>query len=231
MSVRMCSLEQDHHGTISRGTDKENKRKKYLWRKPRKGDYMKNERQIAEMIFDVFRQTNCRAGHVVMMRVLRFGIEMKFNPVEKDKYYCVLNGLINLLYFTYESECDYLRLTEKGYNYIYDDEKVKKMLEIPWLLPQLRNVNWRKAFDNFYNNMLNAVTAKYKIEWRQFFDWINAYSTANKITAECENQITCSGEGQREKAYELFQSMLDDNARLSFYLNAQNFCEQKVLEE
>lgn len=192
---------------------------------------MRTERQIAEMIFDAFRQTNCRAGHVVMMRVLRFSIELKLNPVERDKYYCVLNGLINLQYFTYESEHDYLRLTEKGYNYIYDDNKVEKMLNTPWLLPPMRNTDWKKAFDNFYNNMLAALNAKYKIDWKQFFDWINKYTTRGPIPDNIKNDIACVNEGQREKAYELFQNVLDDNARLSFYLTAQNYCEQDALKD
>ncbi len=35
---------------------------------------MKNEREIAELIFDTFRKTNCKTGEIVPMRTIRFGL-------------------------------------------------------------------------------------------------------------------------------------------------------------
>lgn len=191
---------------------------------------MKTEREIAELIFDPFRQTNCRAGHIVMMRTFRFGIELKLNPIERDMYYCVLTGLINLNYVTYEDrnlEC--LRLTEKGYNYIYDDDKIQKMQSVPWLLPLLENPNWGKAFRKFYDILDNANN-QYKLEWRNFFEWINGYNPDHPVKEEDQNRIMSTKERQYEKAFDLVQSLPDDNARMSFYLCAQEYCERSVLD-
>lgn len=191
---------------------------------------MRTERQIAELIFDPFRQTNCRAGHIVMMRTFRFGVELKLNPIEKDMYFCVLTGLINLNYVTYENhniEC--LRLTEKGYYYIYDDEKVQKMQSVPWLLPLLENPNWGKAFRKFYDILDNANN-QYKLEWRNFFEWINGYNPDHPVKEEDQNRIMSTKERQYEKAFDLVQSLPDDNARMSFYLCAQEYCERSVLD-
>lgn len=191
---------------------------------------MKNERQIAELIFDAFRQTNCRAGHVVMMRTFRFGVELKLNPIEKDMYFCVLTGLINLNYVLYENQnIECLRLTEKGYNYIYDDEKIQKMQSVPWLLPLIDNPNWEKAFGKFYD-ILNDDKNQYKLEWRNFFEWINGYNPDHPVKEEDQNKIMSTKERQYEKAFDLVQSLPDDNARMSFYLCAQEYCERSVLD-
>lgn len=191
---------------------------------------MRTERQIAELIFDPFRQTNCRAGHIVMMRTFRFGVELKLNPIEKDMYFCVLTGLINLNYVTYENQnIECLRLTEKGYYYIYDDEKVQKMQSVPWLLPLLENPNWGKAFRKFYDILDNANN-QYKLEWRNFFMWINGYNPDHPVKEEDQNQIMSTKERQYEKAFDLVQSLPDDNARMSFYLCAQEYCERSVLD-
>lgn len=191
---------------------------------------MRNEREIAELIFDPFRQTNCRAGHIVMMRTFRFGIELKLNPIEKDIYYCVLTGLINLNYVTYENQnLECLRLTEKGYRYIYDDEKIQKMKDVPWLLPLLDNPNWEKAFKKFYDVLINE-TEQYHIEWRNFFEWINEYNPHHPTGEEIQNDIMSTINGQYDKAFYLVQSLPDDNARMSFYLCAQEYCERSVLD-
>lgn len=191
---------------------------------------MRTERQIAELIFDPFRQTNCRAGHIVMMRTFRFGVELKLNPIEKDMYFCVLTGLINLNYVTYENQnIECLRLTEKGYYYIYDDEKVQKMQSVPWLLPLLENPNWGKAFRKFYDILDNANN-QYKLEWRNFFKWINGYNPDHPVKEEDQNKIMSTKERQYEKAFDLVQSLPDDNARMSFYLCAQEYCERSVLD-
>lgn len=78
---------------------------------------MRTERELSELIFDKFRNTNCRAGHIVMMRSIRFGLIDKLNPKEKDIFFIVFNGLIFTGYFSYENQSpECIRLTEKGYD-------------------------------------------------------------------------------------------------------------------
>ena len=51
---------------------------------------MKNEREIAELIFDKFRSANCKAGHIVMFRVLQHTLIDKLNPKEKEFLQAIL---------------------------------------------------------------------------------------------------------------------------------------------
>lgn len=165
-----------------------------------------------------------------MMRTFRFGIELKLNPIEKDMYYCVLTGLINLNYVTYEAQnLECLRLTEKGYNYIYDDDKIRKMQSVPWLLPLIDNPNWGKAFGKFYD-ILNDDENQYKLEWNNFFEWINGYNPEHPVSKDIQNDIMGTKARQYEKAFNLVQLLPDDNARMSFYLCAQEYCERSVLD-
>lgn len=60
-----------------------------------------NERQIAELIFDKFRSSKCKAGEIVPMRVIRFSLIMNLNPKEKELFDIVFVGLQITGYFTY----------------------------------------------------------------------------------------------------------------------------------
>lgn len=87
---------------------------------------MRTEKQLAEYIFDFFRVARCKAGHIVMMRNFMHKSQRELNPKEHEKVVDVANLLINNGYITYEDsshgiEC--LRLTQKGYDYIYDENK------------------------------------------------------------------------------------------------------------
>lgn len=87
---------------------------------------MRTDKQLAEFIFDMFRATKCRAGHIIMMRTFRGKMQKLLNPKEQDKIVDVANKLIENGYITYEDasqgiEC--LRLTNKGYDFIYDDSQ------------------------------------------------------------------------------------------------------------
>ena len=86
---------------------------------------MKTDKQLAEFIFDMFRSAKCRAGHIIMMRTFRTKVQSQLNPKEQDKVVDTANKLIDNGYMTYEDgsqgiEC--LRLTDKGYGYIYDSD-------------------------------------------------------------------------------------------------------------
>ena len=74
---------------------------------------MKNERQIAELIFDKFRKQNCKTNEIVPFRSIRFGLIDKLNPKEKELFDKVFVGLQVLKYFTYERDgLECIRLTE-----------------------------------------------------------------------------------------------------------------------
>ncbi|MBR3959991.1 MAG: hypothetical protein IKJ81_08105 [Bacteroidales bacterium] len=80
--------------------------------------------ELAEMFLDMFRKTNCRTGQGFMTRNLQFQLFDKLNPVEKDAFDEVLNDLYTNGYFEVDSieKPSFFKLTQKGYDYIYDDK-------------------------------------------------------------------------------------------------------------
>lgn len=86
---------------------------------------MKTDKELAEFIFDLFRAAHCKVGHIVMMRTFDIKLRKELNPKEQEKVINVANRLIDNEYIEYEDgskglKC--LRLTPKGYDYIYDDD-------------------------------------------------------------------------------------------------------------
>ncbi len=85
---------------------------------------MKTKAELAELIFEKFRATNSKEGHIIMMRIIQFSIINKLYPPEQELFEEVLNDLINDDFIIYENnapEC--LRLTKKGFNHIYGISK------------------------------------------------------------------------------------------------------------
>lgn len=112
---------------------------------------MKNEREIAELIFDMFRQTKSKVNHVVPIRTIRYGIISKLNPNEQKLFDIVFVGLQALGYYKFERDSfDSIRLSQKGYDYIYDDEKVKFITQRPWIIPELESTDWEKAYNKLW---------------------------------------------------------------------------------
>ncbi|MBX9891360.1 MAG: hypothetical protein K2Y12_03450 [Chitinophagaceae bacterium] len=85
---------------------------------------MKSKEEMQEIILDQFRKSNSRANHIVMMNVLRFEVILKLNPKEQEIFSDAAKALIDEGYISYEDasagpEC--FRLTQKGYDRIYED--------------------------------------------------------------------------------------------------------------
>lgn len=195
---------------------------------------MKTERQLAELIFDAFRKTQCRAGHIVMMRNIRFGIIDKLNPKEKDIFHTVLNGLIFTGYFTYEKDgSESLRLTEKGYDYIYDDDKIKSMLQAPWVFPDIITPDWDKAYYKLWRIIGPQDTATHYMGGSQFYKLIMELvddippSYTNYIEDRRKKDLSTS----RVDYYRDLIDHLDEEQRKTFYANIQLHLESSVQEE
>lgn len=134
---------------------------------------MKTEREIAELIFDKFRATNCKAGHMIMERTVNFGVIDKLNPKEKELCFKVLNGLIHTGYITYKSDspsCFFL--TEKGYDYIYEDDKVAIMHEKPWIFPSMHNTDWDTTYNKLWRVIGPKESATHYIDGTLFYKFI-----------------------------------------------------------
>lgn len=136
---------------------------------------MKTNKQLAEYIFDFFRVARCKAGHIVMMRNFRHKSQRDLNPKEQEKVVDVANMLVDNGYITYEDpshgiEC--LRLTQKGYDYIYDENKplegfdvLTKQEQVTIKSDSSMTASHSKAKNSKTSNISNSLKSKpiYKI--------------------------------------------------------------------
>ena len=195
---------------------------------------MKNERELAELIFDTFRASNCKTNQIVMMRSIRFGVIDKLNPKEKEIFFTVLNGLIFTGYYTYqENSAECIRLTEKGYDYIYDEVKIKEMLKKPWVIPQVDNTDWDKAFYKLWKVIGPQDTAIHYIGGSQFYKFIMELcedippSYSLFIEQRRKKDLSTS----RVDYYNDLINHLDEEKRKELYINIQLFLENDTLSK
>lgn len=191
---------------------------------------MRNERELAELIFDKFRTSKCKTNEIVMMRNIRFGVIDKLNPKEKEIFDAVLNGLIFTGYYTYHSDSpECIRLTEKGYEYIYDDEKIADMKQKPWVIPSVLETNWDKAYLKLWKTIGPQDSAIHYVGGSQFYKLI--LELADNIPPSYSQYI----EERRKKElstsrvdyYKDLINHLDEEKRKEFYVIIQLFLEEE----
>ena len=189
---------------------------------------MKTEREIAELIFDQFRQSNSKAGHIIMERAVQFGIVSKINPKEQELCYIVLNGLIHTGYIAFKDDSPRcFSLTEKGYDYIYDDEKVALMLQKPWVIPTVEKTDWNKAFNHLWE-VINKDGSLYYLSQTPFYNHVLKINTSllptlKRYLEEREKK------GKSRTRKDFYFDLLDDltvDQRLQFYVSIQLFIEE-----
>lgn len=191
---------------------------------------MKNEREIAELIFDKFRASNCKTNEIVMMRNIRFGLIDKLNPKEKEIFDAVLNGLIFTGYYTYHSDSpECIRLTEKGYDYIYDEEKIAKMQQIPWVIPTVHETNWDKAYLKLWKTIGPQDTATHYVGGSQFYKLIIelAEDLPPKYSQFIDERRQKELSTSRADYYKDLLNHLDEEKRKEFYVRMQLFLEDE----
>lgn len=111
---------------------------------------MKTERQMAELVFQIFRNTKCRDKQGFVVNVLNEQLVYKLqNPKDQETFKIVYEGLQALEYISVDDK-NFIRLTKKGYDYIYDDKLVNKMNNIPWIIPIRENTNWIAAWNKLW---------------------------------------------------------------------------------
>jgi hypothetical protein len=197
------------------------------------GNNMKNERELAELLFDKFRETNCKTNEIVMMRSIRFGVIDKLNPKEKEIFCTILNGLIFTGYYTYQEDSpECIRLTEKGYDYIYDDDKIEIMKQKPWIIPEVEKTDWDRAYNKLWKVIGSQDTAIHYIGGSQFYKFV--YELCDDIPPSYSNYI------EQRKGKELSTSRmnyykdlidhLDEEKRFQLYVNIQIFIEDNLVE-
>jgi hypothetical protein len=195
---------------------------------------MKNERELAELIFDTFRAPKCKTNEIVMMRSIRFGVIDKLNPKEKEIFFTVLNGLIFTGYYTYEGDSpECIRLTEKGYDYIYDDDKVQEMLKKPWIIPQVDKTDWDKAFFKLWKVIGSQDTATHYIGGPQFYKFIMELcdDIPPLYSLFIEQRRNKDLSTSRVEYYNDLINHLDEEKRKELYINIQLFLEDNTVSK
>lgn len=193
---------------------------------------MKTERELAELIFDKFREQKCETGQIIPLKSIKYDkFIMNLNPIEQDLFYKVLNGLQYTRYYDYEKDLGgILRLTEKGYQYIYDDEKISLMQNIPWIIPEKEKTNWVIAYNRLWKAVDNSI---YYIKGSDFYKLIlNLYdnippSYNQYIEERRKKGISTS----RVDYYKDLINLLDEDTRYQLYINIQVFIEDRILDE
>lgn len=79
--------------------------------------------EYRRIVMDTFHQSNSRPGHVMPMRNFRFGVMRDMTREQQDDFIDSINSLIQDGYITYADGrpgLDVLRLTQSGYDVLYD---------------------------------------------------------------------------------------------------------------
>lgn len=194
---------------------------------------MNIEKQLANQLFDVFRSNKCKAGHGIMTKLVHFNIMNKLNPKDAEKFLIVFNGLLNTGYIAFKDKSqDFLLLTEKGYDLIYDGDKMSHFLSMPWVIPDINNTDW----DASYNILWRAIGVKDKCP--AYITGPIFYSIASKI----DNTIppsysqfydTRKTDGKSLSRVDFFKDILDNMSvklRYTMYAELQKYIDEKEVE-
>ena len=136
---------------------------------------MKTEREIAEDIFQVFRKNNCQNNQGFLQNHLNAVLFFQLNPKEQELFNIVFVGLQALDMINVDSDGRFIRLTTKGYNTIYDDEKTAKLLNTPWLIPPYSNADWEKAYNKLWHQIGPQESAPYYISGPKFYKIVSEF--------------------------------------------------------
>ncbi len=190
---------------------------------------MKTERELAELIFDKFRDTKCKEGEIVLWKTIRFSVLNHLNPKEQEVFDTVLNGLIYTGYCTYENTRSKLfRLTKKGFDYIYDDEKTQDMLNKPWIVPSNKDTDWEETFKNLWAVIGKEDSAPYYLGGPKFYDVI--LQICDTIPGTYGDYIEVrKNEGKSTSRFHYYKELIDalsEEQRFELYAKLQIYIEQ-----
>ncbi len=195
---------------------------------------MKSERDLAELIFDKFREINCKDGQIVPYKTIQFTLIDKLNPKEKEIFFVVLNGLIFTGYYTYSKNAlACIKLTKKGYDYIYDDNKIEIMKQKPWIIPDKYNTNWDKAYTKLWKIIGKQNDALYYIGGSQFFKFVLELTDdiPPSYSQYIEQRRNIDLSTSRVDYYKDLIDSLDEEKRFQLYVNIQLFIENETKTE
>ena len=192
---------------------------------------METERQIAERIFQLFRDANCKYNQGFTFNVFNSQVILKLNPKEQDIFNIVYIGLQALQYISVDEERKFIRLTRKGYDYIYDDNLVNKMQAVPWIIPEYQNTNWIAAWNKLWKIIGDVPReSQYYYSGPKFINIISELD--NSIESDYNRYIDYRNQkGLSTSRKNYFRDLIDGlNAenRYEFYVRIQQSFEETV---
>ena len=136
------------------------------------------------IVWDAFRRTNSRAGHILFMRTFRMGAMRGMSPEEQRKFIDTLNNMIAQGLISYESGdggMDLIRLTDAGYAELYDCRPDYQIAEM--VMSEFKRINCQIGhiipMRNFNFNFIPRLNPK---EQDRFVDVMNTLINNGFIT-------------------------------------------------
>lgn len=193
---------------------------------------MKSERQIAEQIFQLFRDGNRKDNECIMERALN-DLIFKLNPKEREILDIVFVGLQALEYISTEENKHFIRLTKKGYDYIYDDDIIEKMQHIPWVIPKYKNnTNWIAAWNKLWN-VIGTQDSPFYITGQAFISLISKVDDSIETNYNRYMNLR-RNKGLSTSKKDYFRDLidyLDEEKRYEFYVRMQQSFESSLYME
>lgn len=141
-----------------------------------------NNATIRETIFDLFRSSKCKVGHMVPMRTIRnifYKQQVDFTPVVEE---IRSEGLVKYK----DGSLPGLFLTQKGYDLIYTCRSDAQLIDL--LMSQFRKTNCKAGqgfmFRTLQYTVMNSLNPKEEI---RFIELCNQMITEGNIVVEFEN--------------------------------------------
>lgn len=121
---------------------------------------MTRKREMAEWILDFFRRSGSEAGQIILFRVVQNSLD-NLTSKERALFLPVVSELMENGYFTYEDGASQiLRLTQKGFDYIYDQNAVLDCCYDTWKPTRIQEqylTNWLDSFENQIRNLIAII--------------------------------------------------------------------------
>lgn len=154
-----------------------------------------NSKELREIIWEAFRRINARAGHIVPMRTLKFGVMRQMNPVEQEQFVKELDTLIAEGLITYEdgkTGLEAIRLTENGFAQLYHSRQDYQIAEA--LMDLFRRSNYRVGeIIPMRNINMQFIPGLNPVEQDRFEHIVNTLIDAGFITFEDGTSKSISG--------------------------------------
>lgn len=186
------------------------------------------EREIVELFFDLFRNSKCRSNEGILEGRLRFGLVYKLNPKEQELFNVIFPALQALEYIKVDSDGRFIRLTEKGYDYIYDEDEINRIKNLPWVIPVYGNADWSKAFNKLWKVIGEQNVAPYYLSGPAYLKMVSSLDdsvTPDYMTYIEERRKSEQSTSRINYFKDLLLNLPNDDLRYELFVKIQSYIE------